>query len=623
MSRYSFLFVLLLVFTTGRASAQTPPVAVLTDPTNGSVFTASASVALSADAASQYNEISNVDFYANNVLVGSVSNAPYTLTTIGLAQGSYTLQAVALDTAGLAGTSDPVNITVTAGSGLAYGLTARSASVPFLNMPSTIDGFLPPLLSDTGAFADTPNMQPANGLIPYDVTVPLWSDGAVKTRWMVVPNNGAPYTPDEQIDFAPTGEWSFPTGTIFVKHFDLVTDHSDLSAPKRRLETRLLVRDTNGAVYGVTYKWRPDNSDADLLSTSLMEDIVITNADHTTWTQSWYYPSPADCLTCHTPAANYVLGVKTRQLDSSFTYPSTGQIDNQLRSLNRVGLFRPSIDESNIAGYSHLEVVTNATASLEDRARSYLDANCAQCHRPGGIGPSFDARWDTPLANQNLIYGVLAKGNLGYDSAYIVMPKDIWRSILYQRANSIDPAVKMPTLARNLVDTNSLSVIAVWINSLPGVPALEPPAINPPGGIFTGSVLVTLYHPDTNAAIFYTLDDTLPSTDSFPYSGPFLLSNTATVSANAFENGFANSVATRSSFTIAPGPSFTSAGFLTNGTFQVQLSGTVGKTYVFQGSSDFVSWVPVSTNVPVTSPFSLVDLEATNFQYRFYRAIEQ
>ena len=77
------------------------------------------------------------------------------------------------------------------------------------------------------------------------------------------------------------------------------TDLSNSNAPKRRLETRFIVRDQNGAVYGVTYKWRPDNSEADLLAASLSESILITNADHTTWTQTWYYPSPADCLACH------------------------------------------------------------------------------------------------------------------------------------------------------------------------------------------------------------------------------------------------------------------------------------------------------------------------------------
>jgi uncharacterized repeat protein (TIGR03806 family) len=601
-----------------------PPGVVLAAPASGSTFTAPASVTISATAAAQFNAIGEVDFYANNIFLGAVSNAPYTMTATGLAQGSYSLTAVALDTTGLVGTSAPVNITVSASTGAPYGLASRLPVSPFLNMPPTFNGTLPPLLSQTGAFTNTPAMTPASGLIPYDVNVPLWSDGAAKTRWMAVPNSGAPYTPDEQISFASTGEWSFPVGTVFVKHFELVVDESNPNTPKRRLETRLLVRNPSGSVYGVTYKWRDGNTDADLLTTSLSEAIIITNADLTTRTQTWYYPSPGDCLTCHTPAANYVLGVKTRQLNKNFTYSSTGVTDNELRTLNHIGMFDPSFDEAAISGYSHLSALTNTSASLEERARSYLDANCAQCHRPGGPGTTFDARYDTPLTNQNIINALLQKGDLGLDNARVVVPKDVWRSVLLARMNTNDPAIKMPTLARNLIDTNAVQVMGDWINSLLGTPALPPPTISPAGGNFGSPVSISLSSSDTNAALYYTLDGSVPSPSSSLYAGPFLLSSTAFVRANAAEAGFVTSVAAGAHFNLGtnapPDMVLSTSGFITNGVFGMTMSGTPGKTYILQGSTNLFNWIPVNTNVPTSSPFSLVDPTAGNFRYRFYRA---
>src|SRR6185437_7033339 len=286
-----------------------PPAVVLTGPATNSAYTAAASVTISADAAALYDTISQVDFYANSTFVGSANNLPYAVTATGLSAGSYSLTAVAVSSSGLMSTSAPVNIVVHAGTAQPYGLTGRGTSPAFFNMPTTSVGSLPALLSQTGVFSDTPSMTPMAGLIPYVPNVPLWSDGAAKTRYMGVPNNGGALTPDEQIAFAPTGSWTFPAGTVFVKTFELNTDTSN-SNVLRRLETRLLVRDINGAVYGVTYKWRPDNSDADLLSSSLYEDIAITNATGVS-TQSWYYPSRSDCLSCHTPVANYVLGLST------------------------------------------------------------------------------------------------------------------------------------------------------------------------------------------------------------------------------------------------------------------------------------------------------------------------
>ncbi|HUA68588.1 MAG TPA: hypothetical protein VMA13_08565, partial [Candidatus Saccharimonadales bacterium] len=346
-------------------------------------------------------------------------------------------------------------------------------------MPEQADGVLPPLLSQTGAFKDVRDLVPNESLIPYDVVVPFWSDGATKIRYISVP--------DGKIQFAPTSEWIFPRGTVFVKTFALATNELDPHS-LRRLETRLLVCDKNGGVYGAVYKWRADNSDADLLATNLTETIGITTATGVR-TQMWYYPSRADCLTCHTANAGGVLGVKTRQLNRDFAYPS-GVVDNQLRAWNHVGLFNTNLDGADWNDFSKLVRPDDLSRSLEDRARSYLDANCAQCHRPKGTVAYFDARYDTPLAQQGLINGpVLIDQRI--DNSRVIVPNDIWRSILYMRVNTSE-AFKMPPLARNTIDLQGVKLLREWIESLPGPPVLPPPTISPNGGNYTKSVEVTL-----------------------------------------------------------------------------------------------------------------------------------
>ncbi len=598
-----------------------PPTVVLTSPTNNASFTATASITLEATADAPYNPLDHVSFYANSSLLGSIGNAPYVFTVTGLAAGSYTFIAIATDGSGLSGSSPPVTVTVNPGSGLPYGLTVRGTAPAFYNMPGTYNGPLPALLSQTGVFADTPSMSPSPGLIPYAPNTPLWSDNAVKNRWMSVPYQGGLATPDQQIAFAPTGQWTFPVGTVFVKTFSLVVNETNSTAPLHRLETRLLVRDANGAVYGVTYKWRPDNSDADLLSASLNETIFITNAVGVR-TQTWYYPSPADCLTCHTPAANYVLGLSTRQLNGNFTYASSGVTDNQLRVLNRLGLLNPAIDEASVTNLSQMVSVTNQNASLEDRVRSYIDANCSQCHRPTGPGPSFDARYDTALTNQNLINGSVI-ASLGVDNARVVAPDDIWRSMLYQRADSLATGVKMPPLARNLVDTNAMATLAEWINSLPGTPALAPPVLNPAGGVFDSPVSITIWPPNTNATIYYTLDGSLPSSNSLVYVGPIMLTNSAAVTASAYETSFNNSIGVSGLFTIVPPILFISQPTLSNGVFQIELSGVPNGNYIAQTSTNLTQWTSISTNSSVNAPFYIMDPNASNFPYRYYRVLFQ
>src|SRR5947207_3814049 len=281
-----------------------------------------------------------------------------------------------------------------------YGLTSRPATQPYLGMPPSDQKAPPRLLSQTGAFTDTRELTPSDALIPYDINLPFYSDGAMKSRWVSIPSQGG-FT-NIRIRFAATGEWQFPAGTVFVKHFEMNSDETQTNV-RRRLETRLLMCDAKGGVYGVSYKWRPDNSDAELVSSNLTETLSI----RTTMgfrTQTWYYPSRQDCKTCHTSTAGGVLGLKTRQINRDFCFPS-GTVDNQLRSWNHIGLFDVDLKETDLASYARLAAAKDLNRSLEDRARSYLDVNCAYCHRPGGTVAYFDARYDTQLERQNLING--------------------------------------------------------------------------------------------------------------------------------------------------------------------------------------------------------------------------
>jgi uncharacterized repeat protein (TIGR03806 family) len=526
---------------------------------------------------------------------------------------------VAVDGSGLSATSAPVSITVHPATGLPYGLTNLVAAPAFYNMPSVYTGNLPALLSQTGVFGDTPLMSPVASLIPYAPNVQLFSDNAQKIRYFSVPNTGAPLTPSEQITYAPTNTWSFPAGTVFVKTFELQTNTSDPNS-LLRLETRLLVRDTNGAVYGVTYKWRSDYSDADLLSTSQTEPVTIQTSNGF-YTNLWYYPSPSDCLQCHTAVANYVLGVNARQLNRTQTY-SNGVSDNQLRALNRTGLFNPALDEATITNIESLYALTNPSGSYVQRARSYLDANCAQCHQPGGTGPTFDARYDTPLAQQNIIGVPAVKGNLGYDNVDIVTPDDVWRSSLYDRMNVVNPLIQMPPLARNLIDTNAVEIMADWINSLPGTPALPPPTLNPNGGTFQGQVSVSLDDASNNVALYYTLDGSLPTTSSTLYTGPFVVSNTATVNANAWASGYSNSVIGSALFIILPNAYFTGAAGFSNGMFEMSLSGPIGSNYVLEVSTNLQTWSAITTNTSTNTNFTLTDPNTPSATARFYRVLQ-
>ena len=321
----------------------------------------------------------------------------------------------------------------------------------------------PTLLSQTGAFQSLTTLTPIPSFIPYSLIMPFWSDNALKTRWLAVPNDGTHDTTAEKISITPEGDWNFPLGTVMIKHFEMALDQRNLSL-KKKLETRFLIHGNDGW-YGVTYRWNAAGTDATLLDDTQLEILQITDSLGATTPQVWTYPSRTQCLTCHTPTAGGTLGTMTRQFNKDQLYPTTGRTANQLITLSSLGFFQTPINSNDLPNILTLKAVTDTTATLSQLARSYLDSNCAYCHQPGGVRANFDVRYTTTLNDSQILYGPLVD-SLGIVGEAVVVPGDSSRSIMYQRANSANEAHSMPPVSKSLIDTAGMGVLRNWIDSL-------------------------------------------------------------------------------------------------------------------------------------------------------------
>jgi uncharacterized repeat protein (TIGR03806 family) len=316
----------------------------------------------------------------------------------------------------------------------------------------------PALLSQLGVFSNLADLTPAPGVLPYAMSTPLWSDGAKKARWMIVPTDAK-----QQIDVTSDGSWTFPVGTVFVKHFEL----EQAGGPSHRLETRFLVHAKDDRYYGVTYRWRPDSSDADLQDPKAFVEKVGE--------QSWHYPSRSECGRCHNSSASYVLGPKTAQFNRPLHYASSGFTANMLSTLQGLGLFKTPLMPASLP---QMPTLYEGTAFAQERARAYLDANCSQCHRPDGPARgNWDGRFSTSLDMQQLVGAdpVEAEGIMG---AKVLAPQNSADSILFKRLTALD-GTAMPPLAKSIVDDSAVSVFSAWLAAMnlqpkPAVPVATP-----------------------------------------------------------------------------------------------------------------------------------------------------
>jgi uncharacterized repeat protein (TIGR03806 family) len=315
----------------------------------------------------------------------------------------------------------------------------------------------PTQLSRTGLFTSLASLSPATGLVEYDVRHPFWSDGTRKRRWFAIPDG-------TRIGFSAGGAWQFPVGSVLVKHFEI-----DTTAGTRRLETRVLARRASGW-YGLVYRWRTDGSDADLLTDGAREMLTVATAGGNT-TFEYEYPSRTDCLRCHTPAAGDILGARTAQLNRNFTYTVSRVTDNQLRTLDHLGVLDRDIGPFTggiavASQHAARPALDDAGASIERRARAYLETNCAVCHQPGGGTPvTIDLREDVAVAAMGIVDVAPTAGDLGIANARIVARGDRARSVLWQRMRRLDEA-RMPVISSHRVDDAGVDIVGRWIDAL-------------------------------------------------------------------------------------------------------------------------------------------------------------
>lgn len=299
-------------------------------------------------------------------------------------------------------------------------------------------GVMAARLSATGCVNSADPTLPATAMIPYTVASPFWSDTAEKDRYLSLPNNTS-------IDLTTEGDFLFPVGSVLMKHFTL---------NERYIETRLFARSELGW-QGFSYEWRDDQTDALLLvdgKEKLIEGV------------QWQYPSRGQCLTCHTQVANFSLGLETVQLNNAMLYTASGINAHQLDTLSHINLFSSAITSTQKA--QALFSLDDTSATLAQRARSYLHSNCANCHTPNGPTPvNLDLRYRTALTATQTCNVQPAAGDLGISNARIIAPGEPERSVLLARMKVRD-VNQMPPLGSHLVDQEAVDVISAWIGGL-------------------------------------------------------------------------------------------------------------------------------------------------------------
>ncbi|NPC86834.1 hypothetical protein HPC49_52710, partial [Pyxidicoccus fallax] len=337
--------------------------------------------------------------------------------------------------------------------------------------PGVPDGsvVIPNSLSGFGLFTGSPadgGLKPVAGNVPYELTTPLFSDYAVKSRTLhVPPGKAAGYHARDVLDL--------PVGTLITKTFAFPADLREPDKDVRVIETRVLVRQPGGWE-AYPYFWNEAQTEATLANGGrVVRDVQLIDEQGVTRKFDYLVPSKNQCLKCHhvlDGAQNQVMvpiGVKARYLNREHTY-GDGQTRNQLQHLAGLGMLTglPPLPEVPHAP----DAFDSEAADLDTRARTYLDINCAHCHNPKSQAGETSRLFLDIATMDKFSLGICKRpgsAGSGVGGEFDIVPGSPSVSILWYRLNTEESGKMMPELGRAIRHDQGSQLIFDWIDAMP------------------------------------------------------------------------------------------------------------------------------------------------------------
>lgn len=299
---------------------------------------------------------------------------------------------------------------------------------------NTDEEFLPALSAYKlfeGRLAD---LKPAKGTELYELISHLFVDYAEKQRLIRLPAGA-------KMIARGNGLPDFPDGTILVKTFYYFIDKSKPSHGRNIVETRLLIKKNSQWKVG-TYQWNKGQSEANLITTGTDVNVSWKDGRGEKKKTFFHIPSRIECGECHqSDDVNLPIGLKLRNMN--FDVSRNGKTVNQLKHFMDIGW----LDSVNTASIPLLPSWENTNYTLQERARVYLDMNCAHCHNSRGSS-----------ANKKLFFAF----EIPMDSTRIFLKKDK----ILRHLQSDDKDIHMPSLGTTIIDTEGVELIRQYINGL-------------------------------------------------------------------------------------------------------------------------------------------------------------